>query len=171
MTEICRHVRAHRGPAPAQNDDGTGTTPVACRFANEPLSWEMLTDYVCMTCVTLVEIPSSPPTYNDVTATRVPPAAPQTALLSRTWQIIPLLTIQPSQVGYSRLIPTSWQRRGEARRLGSPQVVVNRTDPDRAAWPYLPVAQGADNVATRGPRSFSQPADCAQSYCGAAQPA
>lgn len=29
----------------APNDDGDGTIPVTCRFANEPLSWEMVADW------------------------------------------------------------------------------------------------------------------------------
>ena len=31
----------------APNDDGNGTTAYTCRFANEPLSWEMVADWVC----------------------------------------------------------------------------------------------------------------------------
>jgi hypothetical protein len=31
----------------APNDTGNGTTPYTCRFANEPLSWEMLADHAC----------------------------------------------------------------------------------------------------------------------------
>ena len=45
----------------APNDDGVGTTAFTCRFANEPLSWQMVADWVCSVGVTLVEIPSSAP--------------------------------------------------------------------------------------------------------------
>jgi hypothetical protein len=47
----------------APNDDGLGTKPHICHFASEPLSWEMLFDYVCSTGVTLIEIPTTAPTY------------------------------------------------------------------------------------------------------------
>ena len=43
------------------NDDGNGTTSCTCRFANEPLSWEMVADHACTVGVTLIEIPSSSP--------------------------------------------------------------------------------------------------------------
>ncbi len=42
----------------APNDDGNGTTAFTCRFANEPLSWQMVADWVCSVGVTLVEIPA-----------------------------------------------------------------------------------------------------------------
>jgi hypothetical protein len=47
----------------APNDNGVGTTPVVCRFANEPLSWEMLADWACSLGVTLIEIPQATPSY------------------------------------------------------------------------------------------------------------
>lgn len=39
-------------------NDGGGTTSVTCRFANEPLSWEMVADWACALGVTLIEIPT-----------------------------------------------------------------------------------------------------------------
>jgi hypothetical protein len=85
----------------APNDDGNGTTAYTCRFANEPLSWEMLTDAVCSLGVTLIEIPSASPTYTlNQTVTRFPPQALRDALLSQVQQIIPLIRIQPLQSGY-----------------------------------------------------------------------
>ncbi|MBM4035880.1 MAG: hypothetical protein FJ291_29425, partial [Planctomycetes bacterium] len=85
----------------APNDDGLGTTAYTCRFANEPLSWEMLTDAVCSLGVTLIEIPASSPTYPlNQTVTRFPPQALKDALLSQVQQIIPLIKIQPLQSGY-----------------------------------------------------------------------
>jgi hypothetical protein len=45
----------------APNDDGLGTTAYTCRFANGPLSWEMLGAAACPVGVTLIEIPSSSP--------------------------------------------------------------------------------------------------------------
>ena len=85
----------------APNDDGLGTTTYTCRFANEPLSWEMLTDAVCSLGVTLVEIPSSSPSYSlSQTVTRFPPQALKDALLSQVQQIIPLVKIQPLESAY-----------------------------------------------------------------------
>ena len=49
----------------APNDDGNGTTAYTCRFANEPLSWEMLADHACSLGVTL----RLPPAASWITAT------------------------------------------------------------------------------------------------------
>ena len=85
----------------APNDDGVGTTAYTCRFANEPLSWEMLGAAVCSLGVTLIEIPSSSPTYTlNQTVNRFPPAALQQALLSQVQEIIPLVKIVAKQPGY-----------------------------------------------------------------------
>ena len=85
----------------APNDDGNGTTAYICRFANEPLSWEMVADWACSIGVTLIEIPASNPTYGPITtATRFPPQALQDALLFQVQQMIPLIKIQPLQAGY-----------------------------------------------------------------------
>ena len=85
----------------APNDDGNGTTPVVCRFANEPLSWEMVSDWACSVGVTLVEIPATSPTYTvSSTVTRFPSQTLQDALLSQVQQVIPLVKIQPLQSGY-----------------------------------------------------------------------
>ena len=85
----------------APNENGLGTTPVICRFANEPLSWEMVADWACSLGVTLIEIPQTSPSYPlDQTVNRFPPAALQTALLSQVQEIIPLVRIQPLQPDY-----------------------------------------------------------------------
>ncbi len=85
----------------APNDSGLGTTPVICRFANEPLSWEMVADWTCSLGVTLIEIPQTSPSYPlNQTVNRFPPAALQTALLSQVQEIIPLVRIQPLQPSY-----------------------------------------------------------------------
>jgi hypothetical protein len=85
----------------APNADGTGTSPVICRFANEPLSWEMVSEWACSLGVTLIEIPATTPTYPlNQTVHRFPPAALQTALLSQVQEIIPLVRIQPLEPGY-----------------------------------------------------------------------
>jgi len=85
----------------APNDDGIGTTPHICRFANEPLSWEMVAEWACSLGVTLIEIPQTAPSYSlNQAVHRFPPAALQTALLSQVQEIIPLVRIQPLQPGY-----------------------------------------------------------------------
>jgi hypothetical protein len=85
----------------APNDDGIGTTPHICRFANEPLSWEMVADWACSVGVTLVEIPTTTPAYAlNSTVTRFPSQALKDALLSQVQQVIPLVRIQPLQSGY-----------------------------------------------------------------------
>jgi hypothetical protein len=85
----------------APNDHGIGTTPVTCRFANEPLSWEMVADWACSLGVTLVEIPQTSPSYPlNQSVNRFPPAALQTALLSQVQEIVPLVCIQPLETGY-----------------------------------------------------------------------
>ena len=85
----------------APNDDGIGTTPYICRFANEPLSWEMVADWACSVGVTLVEIPTTTPEYAlNATVTRFPSQALKDALLSQVQQVIPLVRIHPLQAGY-----------------------------------------------------------------------
>jgi hypothetical protein len=85
----------------APNDDGNGTTAYTCRFANEPLSWQMVADWVCSVGVNLIEIPSNPPTYPlNSTVTRFPSQALKDALLSQVQQVIPLIRIVPLQAGY-----------------------------------------------------------------------
>ena len=85
----------------APNDDGIGTTAYTCRFANEPLSWEMVADHTCTVGVTLIEIPAAPPTYTlNSTLTRFPTQALKDALLSQVQGIVPLIKIQPLQSGY-----------------------------------------------------------------------
>ncbi len=88
----------------APNDDGQGTTRYTCRFANEPLSWEMLGAAVSSLGVTLVEIPTQTPSYavND-TVHRFPSAPLASSLLSQVQQIIPLIEIHPRQAGYPTL--------------------------------------------------------------------
>ncbi len=55
------------------SDNGIGATPYICRFANEPLSWEMVADWACSVGVTLVEIPTTTPAYVlNSTVTRFP---------------------------------------------------------------------------------------------------
>jgi hypothetical protein len=85
----------------APNDDGNGATAYTCRFANEPLSWEMIADHACTVGVTLIEVPTTTPVYTlNSTVTRFPSDALKTALLSQVQQVIPLVKIQPVEPGY-----------------------------------------------------------------------
>jgi hypothetical protein len=85
----------------APNDDGNGTTPLTCRFANEPLSWQMVAEWACSVGITLVEIPTGTPAYTlNATVTRFPSQALKDALLSQVQQVIPLIKIVPLQAGY-----------------------------------------------------------------------
>lgn len=85
----------------APDDDGNGTTAYTCRFENAPLSWQMLSDAVSTVGVTLIEIPSEPPTYTlNSTVTRFPSDALKADLLKQVQQIIPLLKIEPKEPGY-----------------------------------------------------------------------
>ena len=85
----------------APNDNGVGATPVICRFADEPLTWEMVSDWACSVGVTLIEIPQSTPSYTlNQTVNRFPPEALKQALLAQVQEIIPLVRIVPKQQGY-----------------------------------------------------------------------
>lgn len=85
----------------APNDSGVGTTAYTVRFADEPLSWEFLSDQISTVGVTLIEIPTSTPTYTlNSTSTRFPSTTLKTALLSQVQEIIPLVKIQPRETGY-----------------------------------------------------------------------
>jgi hypothetical protein len=85
----------------APKDDGNGTTRYVCRFENEPLSWEMVSDFVCSAGITLVEIPVASPTYTlNGTLSRFPSSAFAAALLSQVQQVIALVKIQPLEAGY-----------------------------------------------------------------------
>jgi len=88
----------------APNDNGIGTTAYTCRFANEPLSWEMVADWACSIGVTLIEIPATSPSYSlNTTVTRFPSPALATALLDPVQVLIPLLKLQPLESGYPAL--------------------------------------------------------------------
>jgi len=85
----------------APNDDGNGATAYTCRFANEPLSWQMVADWVCSIGVNLIEIPAYAPTYTlNSTVTRFPSGALASALLSQVQQVIPLIKITALAANY-----------------------------------------------------------------------
>ncbi len=82
-------------------EDGSDTEEIVCRFADEPISLEFLTDAICSTGITLIEIPQLFPTYAlNSTQTRFPSVSLKNALLSQVQEIIPLIKIQPKESGY-----------------------------------------------------------------------
>lgn len=97
---------AHYGPYGAftynlPSDDGTSTTPVTCRFKDEPLGWQMVADWACSIGVTLVEIPSTNPSYQiTATQTRFPTGSLPAALLSQRQELFPLIKLTALQEGY-----------------------------------------------------------------------
>ncbi len=114
----------------APNDNGVGTTPVICRFANEPLSWEMVADWACSLGVTLIEIPQTSPSYPlNHTVNRFPPAALQAALLAQVQEIIPLVRIQPLQPATRRFISLTGAAPSAANstRRASSSLTVSRS--------------------------------------------
>ncbi len=97
---------ARRGPYgaftyDAPDEGGAGTTPFICRFANEPLSWQMISDRASSVGVTLIEIPDTSPSYPlNETLNRFPSAWLAGNLLTQVQQLIPLVKIQPLEPGY-----------------------------------------------------------------------
>jgi hypothetical protein len=84
----------------APNPDGS-TTAYTVRYENEPLSFEMLEGAVSSVGVTLVEIPTTGPTYSLTgTQTRFPSSGLQAALLDQVQTIFPVIKIQPTTSGY-----------------------------------------------------------------------
>ncbi len=78
----------------APNEDGTTTTKTVC-FENTPLSFEDLSNTLCSVGLTLVEIPTTGPTYTvNATVTRFPGTTLATALTAQTQEIIPLVRIR-----------------------------------------------------------------------------
>jgi hypothetical protein len=85
----------------APGDDGNGVEQIVCRFANEPLSWEFISDQACSIGLTLIEVPFTNPSYAIAsTDTRFPAATLEAALLSQVQELIPLVKIQPRETGY-----------------------------------------------------------------------
>lgn len=84
----------------APNEDGT-VTRVTVRFENEPLSWDYLSNSVVSVGVTLIEVPTSAPTYSVAsTDQRSPSSTLKAGLLPQAQEIIPLVQIQPREAGY-----------------------------------------------------------------------
>lgn len=83
------------------NESGSGTTAFTVRFAAEPLSFEHMAGLLCSTGLTLIEIPTSSPTYTvNATLQRFPSGTLETALLSQVQELIPLLKITVREAGY-----------------------------------------------------------------------
>jgi hypothetical protein len=78
-----------------QSGDNSGTTTCVCRFANAPLSWEMVADWARSLGVALNETATASPCYTVTqNVNRFPPSAVQTAQLSQVQEIIPLVRIR-----------------------------------------------------------------------------
>lgn len=99
--------QARKGPYEAftlnyPNEDGSGsTTAITVAFENEPLSWQQLSSLLSTAGVTLVEIPTTTPTYSVTSSvTRFPSGGLATALLQQDQRLIPLVKIQPKEAGY-----------------------------------------------------------------------
>lgn len=85
----------------APDDDGVSTTDYVCWFKDQSISFDRLVDGLSTASVTLVGVPASSPTYTlNSTVTRFPGSSLQTALLARVQRMIPLVKIQPREVGY-----------------------------------------------------------------------
>ncbi len=88
------------------NEDGSGTTATTVRFDVAPLSFEHLSNAICSTGVTLIEVPSSIPSYSvSSTVERFPSGALETALLAQAQTIIPLIKITVAEAGASPAYP------------------------------------------------------------------
>lgn len=88
-------------PFNAPSDNGLSTVAYTARFENQPLSLQMLSDWISSTGVVLVEVPTSSPTYAlNSTSLRFPASGLQAALLAQVQEVIPLVKIRPLEVGY-----------------------------------------------------------------------
>lgn len=80
------------------NATGSGTTAYTVRFEREPLSLDYLIDWLVTTGVTLVQVPTSTPSYS-ITSTveRFPSAGLETTLAGQQHTIIPLVSIRVTE--------------------------------------------------------------------------
>lgn len=77
------------------------TTTYTVRYANEPLVWSVRGPRTFAAKVTLIEVPSSPPSYSvSATVTRFPSGGLATTLLGQAHVIIPLVKITAKEAGY-----------------------------------------------------------------------
>ena len=80
--------------------DGT-TVPRTVAFADQPVSFEQLQDWISAGTLTLVEWPTTFPTYTVATiADRYPSVALETALTGQVQELVQLVTIRPLEAGY-----------------------------------------------------------------------
>ncbi len=85
-------------------DMAGGIAATTCRFENEPLSYEHLSDAVATTGVMLVEVPASSPTYTTAsTDERFPSSGLESALLDQAQEVVPLITITVKESGYDAI--------------------------------------------------------------------
>ena len=85
------------------NSDGT-TTPYTCRFENSELAWTAISNAEFSISLMMVEIPVTNPIYTiALTVTRFPGTTLSAALASQVQEFIPLIKIQPREIGYPAL--------------------------------------------------------------------
>lgn len=87
----------------APSDDGASTTAYTVRFANEPLSWQMIGPAMAQGQCVLIEIPAdgAAPSYSiSSTVTRFPAGGLATSLLNQEQELLPLLKITAKASGY-----------------------------------------------------------------------
>ena len=83
----------------APDDDGAGATAYVCRFEDNSLTYEYLTQTITGVGVTLVEIPQTSPDYTlNSTEARFPGGSLTAALLTQVQILIPLLKITVKEV-------------------------------------------------------------------------
>lgn len=90
----------------AYTGGGTIQRVIICRFADQSLSWEMLSDFASRSQVTLAEVPDpelAPRHVLTATVTRFPSAALATALEAQAQEVIPLIRIVPKETGYPEI--------------------------------------------------------------------
>lgn len=118
------------------NATGTGTTAYTVRFEREPLSLDYLIDWLVTTGVTLVEVPSSVPSYA-ITATvdRFPTTGLETTLAGQQHTLIPLVSIRVTESA----VPTI--------RLSNQRVTVgaNTYEPRLVSWSGISQGMGGEN--------------------------
>lgn len=85
----------------APNDNNLGTTAYTVHFADQSITFDFLLQALSSSGVTLVEIPSSAPSYTvNSTVTRFPSPSLESELLSQAQVIIPLVKITVREPNY-----------------------------------------------------------------------
>lgn len=118
------------------NATGTGTTACTVRFEREPLSLDYLIDWLVTAGVTLVEVPTSAPSYS-ITSTveRFPTTGLETTLAGQEHTLIPLVSIRVTESA----VPTI--------RLSNQRVTIgaNTYEPRLVSWSGISQGIGGEN--------------------------